>query len=182
MASLEGTQVPEQYRLLFRPPEGVKIAVCYSEWNSDITHPLRDGAIETLHEALCPNSTEDVLERQVHCFQVPGAFELIHAAASCVKTGFFDAVIVLGCVIRGETSHYDLICESVAHGIGTLNLEAFVPVIFGLVTTENKQQAKDRSGGVLGNKGREAAIAALQMIDFSCELEKNILPLHSQSN
>lgn len=168
-------QVPSSYQLSEKDTHEVRVAVCYSEWNSDITHALRDGAVRTLIEAGLSNE-------QVSVFAVPGAFELTHAASKCLALGnVFDAVIILGCVIRGETSHYDLICNAVANGVTSLNLQASKPVIFGLVTTENKQQALARSGGNLGNKGSEAAIAALQMIDFGCRLEKKFLPLHSQN-
>lgn len=174
MTSSENKQVPTPCALQHKQANELRIAICYAEWNSDITHLLRDGAIATLREA-------GLLETQISLLSVPGAFELTYAAASCLESpAFYDAVIIIGCVIRGETSHYDCICNAVTQGITTLNLHADKPVIFGLITTENKQQALDRSGGKLGNKGCEAAIAALQMIDFSCELEKLSLSLHPQ--
>lgn len=175
MTSSDNKQVPASYKLQLKGAEEVRVAVCYSEWNSHITHPLRDGAVAQLRES-------GLIDEQIALFSVPGAFELTHAAAKCLAKECFDAIIVLGCVIRGETSHYDLICNAVAEGITALNLEAQSPIIFGLVTTENQQQAVDRSGGKLGNKGQEAAIAALQMIDFSCRLENKYLPLHTQKN
>lgn len=173
MTSQENKQVPESYKLQYKLIKELSIAVCYSEWNSNITHSLRDGALDSLKKA-------GLEESQIDLYSVSGAFELTYAAAKCIESEHYDAIIILGCVIRGETSHYDLICNAVSEGITSLNLEARRPVIFGLVTTENQQQALDRSGGKLGNKGSEAAIAALQMIDFSCRLEKNLLPLQTQ--
>lgn len=175
MTTTEGKQVPESYQLQLKAKEEVAVAICYSEWNSQITHALRDGAKEQLLRS-------GISDDRIALFSVPGAFELTHAAALCLEKEIYDAVIVLGCVIRGETSHYDLICQAVAEGITSLNLEARIPVIFGLVTTENQQQALDRSGGKLGNKGQEAAVAALQMIDFSCRLENNFLSLQTQKS
>lgn len=144
----------------YTPQEIQKVAVIHSEWNSSITTPLADGAMEVLkNSGLTPEQIEEI--------QVPGAFELIYAASALLKSAkHYDAIIVIGCVIRGDTSHYDCICNGVTEGIVHLNLEGKTPVIFGLITTENYQQAEDRTGGKVGHKGKEAAITALQMIDF----------------
>lgn len=163
-------QVPSSYTPKYLDISKQRIAVVYAEWNSDITHSLRDGAISTLAKAGVP-------EEQILSIAVPGAFELNFAAGRLMKKKEIDAIIILGCVIRGETSHYDCICDGVTEGITRLNIKGKKPVIFGLITTENHQQAVDRSGGKLGNKGSEAAIAALQMLDFSCKIEKVLLPL-----
>lgn len=134
-----------------------RIAVVVSQWNRQITAAIETGAVETLKEA---GLTED----QIEVIYVPGAFELTYTAALLDKAGIYDAIILLGCVIRGETSHYDLICDSVAQAATELNLRASQPVIFGLVTTENLDQALARAGGALGNKGSECATVAMQMI------------------
>lgn len=154
-----------QYSLRHTDVQNVEVAIAVADWNNDITHKLLDGAVNTL-------KASGLSEEQIKVVHVPGAFELTYAAASFLHAEvFYDAVIVLGCVIRGDTSHYDHICEGVTYGITSLNRNASAPVIFGLVTTENMQQAIDRAGGKLGNKGSEAAITALKMIDASCEIQ-----------
>ena len=102
---------------------------------------------------------------------VPGTVELTYAASKMVHSGRYDAVIVFGCVIRGGTPHFDYVCDSVTQGVAMLNAEGKVPVIFGVLTTDDEQQAIDRAGGVLGNKGTEAAEAAIKMCDFSCKFQ-----------
>ena len=97
---------------------------------------------------------------------VPGSFELVYGARQMSLNGNYDAVIILGCVIRGETPHFDYICQGVTYGIARLNTTSEIPIIFGLLTTENLQQAKDRSGGRLGNKGDECAVDAIKMAKF----------------
>lgn len=155
------------YRPKYYSASDIRIAIAVAEWNNDITFALRDGALATLREA-------GVSEEQIKVVHVPGAFELTYAASSFLHSEeLYDAVIVLGCVIRGDTSHYDHICEGVTYGITSLNRNAAAPVIFGLVTTENHQQALDRAGGKLGNKGSEAAQCALQMIDVACEISRD---------
>lgn len=136
---------------------GRKIGIVYAEWNSEITHALRDGAIKTLTD----NGTAP---GDITVASVPGSFELIFGASQMVKSGKYDAVIAIGCVIRGDTPHFDYICEGVTAGLSRLNVEYDVPVIFGLITTNNMQQAQERSGGRLGNKGDECAVTALQMM------------------
>ncbi|MBB6276258.1 6,7-dimethyl-8-ribityllumazine synthase [Porphyromonas circumdentaria] len=152
------------YKLKHLATEEVEIAIAVADWNSHITHKLLEGALEVLHQS-------GIKEKQIKIVHVPGAFELTYAAAAFLQTEvYYDAVIILGCVIRGDTSHYDHICDGVTYGITSLNRNASSPVIFGLITTENEQQALDRAGGALGNKGAEAAITALKMIDTSCEI------------
>lgn len=159
-------QVPATYELRRRDPKDLYVAVVYAQWNADITVPLKDGAVQAFAAAGIP-------EAHIVEVAVPGAFELTYAAAKLLHgVRKYDAVVVLGCVIRGETSHYDCICNAVTQGITSLNLLHTTPVLFGLVTTENKQQAIDRSGGKYGNKGTEAAISALEMIDVSCFLSE----------
>ncbi len=160
MSSFSSHNESQPYRLRTAKTEKIRIAIVTSQWNDNITTPLRIGAAETLQVCEIPSQNIDF-------YEVPGAFELTYAAARLLRSKKYDAIIVLGCVIRGDTSHYDHICDGVSVGITRLNTEGETPVIFGLVTTENLQQALDRAGGVVGNKGSEAAITALQMIDFS---------------
>lgn len=137
--------------------EGRKVGIVYAEWNSDITYALRDGAIKTLQE-------NGVKADDITIASVPGSFELIFGASQMVKSGKYDAVIAIGCVIRGDTPHFDYICEGVTAGLSQLNVTYDIPVIFGLITTNTLLQAQERSGGRLGNKGDECAVTALQMM------------------
>lgn len=105
-------------------------------------------------------------------YTVPGSFELTFGSAQFVKSGKVDAVIALGCVIRGETPHFDYVCSGATQGLTHLNATQDIPVIYGLITTNNMQQAEDRAGGKLGNKGDECAVTAIKMIDFVCRLRK----------
>lgn len=140
-----------------------RIGIVVSEWNDFVTFNLRDGALEVLEK-------EGVKDENIKVFQVPGAFELNYASMQLCKTGYFDAVIAIGCVIRGETSHFDYVCSAVAQGIKDCNVLTNVPAIFCLLTDDTKEQSIARSGGALGNKGVEAAVTALQMIDFKKKL------------
>lgn len=137
----------------------MRVAVVRTMWNSHITKALEDGALATFAKAGIDNYMVDT-------FEVPGAIELTFAAAHLIETGLYNAVVVLGCVIRGGTPHFDYVCQSVTQGITHLNAECDIPVIFGVLTVDNEQDALDRAGGRLGNKGSEAAEAALVMYDF----------------
>lgn len=137
--------------------KGRRVGIVYAEWNNEITYALRDGAVNTLIK-------NGVKEEDIDKVMVPGSFELIFGASQMVKSGKYDAVIAIGCVIRGDTPHFDYICEGVTAGLSKLNVEYDVPVIFGLITTNNLLQAQERSGGRLGNKGDECAVTALQMM------------------
>jgi 6,7-dimethyl-8-ribityllumazine synthase len=136
-----------------------KVAIVVSEWNTEITEALYEGAYSTLIEKGLKK--ENIIKKYV-----PGSFELSIAAQKMAALKEIDAVICLGCVIRGETSHFDFICQAVATGITDVSLKYDKPVIFGVLTTENKQQAFDRAGGKHGNKGDEAGISAVKMINF----------------
>ncbi len=136
-----------------------RIGIVVSDWNAHITHNLRDGALQILQH-------EGVKAENIDVFTVPGAFELSYATMQLCKKGAFDAVIAIGCVIRGETPHFDYVCSAVAHGITECNLQTDVPAIFCLLTDDNEEQSIARSGGKHGNKGVEAAVTALQMIAF----------------
>lgn len=143
--------------------DSYRIGIVVSEWNDFITFNLRDGAIETLLK-------EEVKEENIKIFYVPGAFELNYATMQLCKSDYFDAVISIGCVIRGETPHFDYVCAAVAQGIKDCNILSDVPAIFCLLTDDTKEQSIARSGGSLGNKGVEAAVTALQMIAFKRDL------------
>jgi 6,7-dimethyl-8-ribityllumazine synthase len=144
-------------------PDGLRFGIAVSEWNREITGALEQGACETLLALGVPES-------DIRIVRVPGSFELPLAGQYLAATGNFDAIILLGCVIRGETAHFDYICQGVTQGTMELNLKFNIPFIFGVLTTENHAQARARAGGKLGNKGIEAAIAAVEM----AVLKKNI--------
>lgn len=139
---------------------GLRIGIVVSGWNAEITESLYRGAFDTLIDL-------GVLRNDIVRNDVPGSFELIYAASLMQAGGRYDAVIVLGSVIRGETPHFEYICSAVAQGIGGLNAQAgekgLAPVIFGVLTDENIAQSRDRSGGRLGNKGVECAADAVLM-------------------
>ena len=144
-------------------PEKIRIGIVVSEWHSEITGSLFSAALKTLLKC-------GVKEKNIFKKYVPGSFELTLGAQLLAEVKKTDAVICLGCVIQGETKHFDFICEAVAHGITRINLKYNKPVIFGVLTTNNQQQAKARSGGKYGNKGAEAAVTALKMIQLKKEL------------
>lgn len=143
--------------------ENAHIGIVVSEWNDEITDALAQGAIEEL-------SKNGIPEENIVIKYVPGTFELALGAQYLIDKSFVDAVICLGCVIQGETRHFDFICNASANAIAQLNLESDSPVVFGVLTTDNLQQAKDRSGGKHGNKGVEAGITALKMISLNNDL------------
>ena len=135
------------------------VGIVVAEWNEDITGALLDGAVKTLEK-------HGALPENIHVKTVPGSFELIYGAHQMVLHGGYDAVIILGSVIRGETPHFDYICQGVTAGIARLNTTSEIPIIYGLLTTNDKQQALDRCGGKYGNKGDECAIDAIKMAKF----------------
>ena len=138
--------------------KSIRIALVVSEWNQTITDNLYQGARKTLLD-------HNVLAENIVRFDVPGSFELIYAA-SRVQTQKFDAIIAIGCIIQGETRHFEFISNAVAQGIKDLNLKGKSPVIFCVLTDDNIDQSQARSGGELGNKGVEAAVTALRMISL----------------
>ncbi|MCI1681766.1 MAG: 6,7-dimethyl-8-ribityllumazine synthase [Bacteroides sp.] len=143
----------------------MKFGIVVSEWNYNITGKLQEGAISTLQK-------HGVKEENILLKTVPGSFELTFGANQFIEYSNVDAVIVLGCVVRGETPHFDYVCMGVTQGITQLNATGNVPVIYGLVTTNTMEQAEDRAGGKLGNKGDECAITAIKMVDFAWRLQK----------
>lgn len=135
----------------------LNIAIVVSRWNEEVTGALYSGAVEALQQAGMPT-------QNISTHYVPGTFELALGAQYAAGTDGVDAVITLGCVIQGETRHFDFICDAAANGIMNVGLKYNKPVIFGVLTTENQEQALDRAGGKHGNKGIEAAVTALQML------------------
>ena len=136
-----------------------KIALVVSEWNEEVTEALYQGSYETL---LNNGAQRDNIIRK----NVPGSFELSLGAQWMAEIEEIDAVICLGCVVQGETKHFDFICDAVAHGITNVSLKYNKPVIFGVLTSNTQKQALDRAGGKYGNKGDEAAITAIKMLGF----------------
>ena len=136
-----------------------KFGIVVSEWNDEITESLYSGAYRTLLELGA--KSENIIKKFV-----PGSFELSLGAQWLAKREDIHAVICLGCVVQGETPHFDYICQAVANGITNVGLKYDKPVIFGVLTTLNKQQALDRAGGRHGNKGDEAAVTAVKMLGF----------------
>lgn len=136
--------------------ENFRFGIVVSEWNDKITEGLFSGAEHALLD--CGTKPENIVR-----WNVPGSFELIYGAKKMIETQKVDCVIVIGCVIQGETKHFDFVCEGVTQGIKDLNVQTDVPVIFCVLTDNTEQQSIDRSGGIHGNKGTEAAIAAIKM-------------------
>jgi 6,7-dimethyl-8-ribityllumazine synthase len=133
-----------------------RFGIVVSEWNDSITEGLYKGAIEALLENQVP-------AQHIIRWNVPGSFELIYGSKKMLQTQNVDAVIAIGCVIQGQTKHFDFVCEGVTQGIKDLNVQTDIPVIFCVLTDNTMQQSIDRSGGIHGNKGTEAAIAAIKM-------------------
>ena len=133
----------------------LKIALVVSTWNQEITNKLKEGAEKTLIEC-------GLQEKNILVYHVPGSYELIFGAKIAAKKNP-DAIICLGSVIQGETKHFDFVCNAVSNGIKDLNIKLDIPVIFGVLTDNNIEQAKNRSGGKYGNKGIESAITAIKM-------------------
>jgi 6,7-dimethyl-8-ribityllumazine synthase len=142
----------------------MRFGIVVSEWNPEITNALYQGAFDTLTKyGAKPNN----IVREY----VPGSFELTLGAQLMAMRHEFDAVICLGCVIQGETRHFDFICQAVAQGITNLNIEYNLPIIFGVLTPDTMQQAIDRAGGKHGNKGDEAAVTAIKMVALQRNLD-----------
>lgn len=133
-----------------------RFGIVVSEWNDTITEGLYNGALAALLE-------NEVPPHHIIRWNVPGSFELIYGSKKMLQTQNVDAVIAIGCVIQGQTKHFDFVCEGVTQGIKDLNVQTDIPVIFCVLTDDTMQQSIDRSGGIHGNKGTEAAIAAIKM-------------------
>ncbi len=149
-------QIPSAKKMIF--------GIVVSDWNPEVTHALLDGAFKTLVE-------HGAKEDNILVKHVPGSFELTLGAQFMAEYADLDAVICLGCVIKGETRHFDFICQGVTHGITELNMNYNIPFVFGLLTTDTMEQATARAGGKHGNKGVEAAITAIKMAALQKEME-----------
>lgn len=139
--------------------KGMRVGIVVSEWNNKITGALLQSACDTLMK-------HGVREEDITVHTVPGSFELVFGSAQFVKSGLVDAVIAIGCVVRGDTPHFEYICQGTTQGLASLNADSNVPVVYGLLTCNTMEQAEDRCGGILGNKGDECAVTALKMIDY----------------
>lgn len=144
--------------------KGKKFGIVVARFNEFITSKLLSGAVDALQR-------HDVNEDDIDMAWVPGAFEIPLAAKKMAKSGKYDAVICLGAVIRGATSHYDYVCNEVAKGVAQVGLQTEIPVAFGVVTTENIEQAIERAGTKAGNKGYDAAMSAMEMVSLLGNLE-----------
>jgi 6,7-dimethyl-8-ribityllumazine synthase len=143
----------------------MRFGIVVSDWNTEITRALLGGAIDTLKQ-------HGASDKNIVVKHVPGSFELTLGAQFLAEYDDLDAVICLGCVIQGETPHFTYICQGMTQGITQLNMEYNLPFVFGVLTTNTQQQASDRAGGRLGNKGDEAAVTAIKMAALQREMEK----------
>ena len=144
--------------------KGMRVGIVAARFNEFITSKLLSGALDGLLR-------HDIDGDDIHVAWVPGAFEIPLAASKMAKSGKYDAVICLGAVIRGSTSHYDYVCNEVSKGVAAVGLETGVPVLFGVLTTENIEQAIERAGTKAGNKGYDCALSAIEMVNLIREIE-----------
>ena len=151
LSDYDEQQVPDASSMCF--------GIVVSEWNKEITGKLLEGAVSTLEK-------HGAMPENIHVKKVPGSFELVYGARQMTLNDAYDAIIILGCVIKGETPHFDYICQGVTTGISLLNAKSDIPIIYGLLTTLDIEQARARSGGAYGNKGEECAIDAIKMAKF----------------
>lgn len=156
MKEIEGRIIPDS--------QNVKIGIVASRFNDFIVGRLIDGALDGLKR-------HDIKDENITLVKVPGAFEIPVAAKKMAMSRKYDAVICLGSVIRGSTSHYDYVCNEVSKGIAQVSLDSGIPVMFGVLTTENIEQAIERSGSKAGNKGTECALGAIEMINVLKNLD-----------
>lgn len=143
----------------------IRVGIVAARFNEFITSKLLSGAIDSLLR-------RNVQQENIQIAWVPGAFEIPLIASKMAKSGRYDAVICLGAVIRGSTSHYDYVCNEVSKGIASVSLESGIPVLFGVLTTENIEQAIERAGSKAGNKGSECAAGAIEMVNLIRSLEQ----------
>ena len=145
--------------------EDIKVGIIVARFNEFITSKLLIGALDTL-------TRHEINEENIQVAWVPGAFEIPLIASKMAESGKYDAVICLGAVIRGSTSHYDYVCNEVSKGIASVSLKSGIPVMFGVLTTENIEQAIERAGSKAGNKGSECAEGAIEMVNLIREIQK----------
>jgi 6,7-dimethyl-8-ribityllumazine synthase len=165
----KGQPIPIEGRLI---ATGLHFAIVVSRFNESITTKLLDGCLDTLHRHGANKSS-------IETIWCPGAFEIPFVAKQAALANRFDAIICLGAVIRGETPHFDYVCEQATRGIGQVGLETNVPIIFGVLTTDNMEQALDRVGGKSGHKGSEAAAASIEMVNLMHDLQRRFEPIES---
>ncbi|MDR2914024.1 MAG: 6,7-dimethyl-8-ribityllumazine synthase [Tannerella sp.] len=156
LSSYDFSSIPDASGMIF--------GIVVSEWNKSVTEKLLEGACNTLER-------HGVKPENIVVKRVPGSFELTYGARQLAENKDLDGIITLGCVVRGDTPHFDYVCAGVTQGITELNLMYDIPFIFGLLTTGTMQQAEDRAGGKHGNKGDEAAITAIKMVNSFCRLQ-----------
>lgn len=142
----------------------VTIAIVVGDFNQSVTKNLADGAVATLRKF-------GVADKKIDLFHVPGAFEIPFTAKKLMATGKYDGIMTLGAVIKGDTDHYDLICQNVTNGIMQLNLKGKIPVTFGILTTDNIEQAMQRAGLKMGNEGSSTAQSLLEMISLNKQIK-----------
>ena len=145
--------------------EDIKVGIIVARFNEFITSKLLSGALDTL-------TRHEINEENIQVAWVPGTFEIPLIASKMAESGKYDAVICLGAVIRGSTSHYDYVCNEVSKGIASVSLKSGIPVMFGVLTTENIEQAIERAGSKAGNKGSECAEGAIEMVNLIREIQK----------
>jgi len=145
----------------------MRFGIVVSEWSSNITGKLLKGATDTFIK-------HGVKEDNIVAIHVPGSFELIAGARLVAKKLNVDAVVCLGCIVKGETPHFEYVCQGTTQGIAHLNVKFDIPFVFGVLTTQNIEQAEERAGGTFGNKGEEAAITALKMVSLNCKIKKSL--------
>ena len=145
--------------------EDIKVGIIVARFNEFITSKLLSGALDTL-------TRHEINEENIQVAWVPGAFEIPLIASKMAESGKYDAVICLGAVIRGSTSHYDYVCNEVSKGIASVSLKSGIPVMFGVLTTENIEQAIERAGSKAGNKGSECAEGTIEMVNLIREIQK----------
>lgn len=143
--------------------ENFTYGIIVSQWNAEVTGALLDGAVKGLLD-------HGAIEKDIEIAEVPGSYELISGADLLLGTGKYDCVIAIGCVMQGETRHFDFISDAVANGLANVSIKYNKPVIFGVLTTDTMEQARERAGGKHGNKGEEAAITAIQMVNLQKSL------------
>jgi len=155
----ESTNLSRYNKTTIPNADHLRFGIVVSEWNQQITENLFAGAFSTLIE-------NGVSNKNIIRWNVPGSFELIYGCKKMIETKNVDTVIAIGCVVQGQTKHFDFVCQGVTQGIKDLNIKYDTPVIFCLLTDQNIQQSIDRSGGKYGNKGTEAAVVAIKMADL----------------
>ena len=159
--SFSGFNLPKQEDKKFiSKRKKYKVSLIVSEWNNEITSKLLEGAVTTL-------TSHGILDKNIIISRVPGSFELIFEAKKKSKESKFDSIIVIGCLIKGDTKHFKYLCSSISYAIARINLKSLIPVIFCVLMDNNVEQSIERSGGKLGNKGADAAFTSIKMMELN---------------